>query len=323
MSNLATFNPSKVPAFARNNVLSDNARALAGSATVGGGKRVSIKGGVFRLLSEGKEVASIDERHLDVIIVKAAPKVSRQYYAAAYNADAAASAPDCTSSDGETPDSNAKAPQSSNCANCPQNVAGSGNGNSRACKYQHKLAVVLESDPEGDVMQLILPAGSIFGKADGDKRPLQAYARYLASQNPPINPEQIVTRMKFDTSQESPTLVFQPARWLTDDEYETSLSQGKTADAERAVGGSAAATDGAAPIKLAGKRPMGELTKEEDAPKYAPIVEKATRAKAKPKAEVVEDDESEPEVRKAAPAASAVPVKSSKLASIVSDWDDE
>lgn len=320
MSNIATFNPSKVPAFARNNVLSDNARALAGSATVGGGKRVSIRGGVFRLLSEGKEVAKIDERHLDVIIVKAAPKVSRQFYAAAYNPDAASAAPDCTSSDGETPDSNAKAPQAANCATCPQNAAGSGNGNSRACKYQHKLAVVLESDPEGDVMQLILPAGSIFGKADGDKRPLQAYARYLASQNPPINPEQIVTRMKFDTSVESPTLVFQPARWLTDDEYEVSMSQGKTSDAERAVGASAAATDGAAPIKLAGAPPAkvkAPVVEEEETP--AP----KAKAKAKPKAEVVEEDEFEPEVRKAAPAASAVPVKSSKLASIVSDWDDE
>ena len=321
MSNLATFNPSKVPAFARNNALSDIARALAGSATVGDGKRVSIRGGVFRLLSEGKEVAKIDERHLDVIIVKAAPKVSRQFYAAAYNPDAASAAPDCTSSDGETPDSNAKAPQAASCATCPQNVAGSGNGNSRACKYQHKLAVVLESDPEGDVMQLILPAGSIFGKADGDKRPLQAYARYLASQNPPINPEQIVTRMKFDTSVESPTLVFQPARWLTDDEYEISMSQGKTSDAERAVGGSAAATDGAAPIKLAGAPPAkvkAAVVEEED---EAPAPK--AKAKAKPKAEVVEDDDSEPEVRKAAPAASAVPVKSSKLASIVSDWDDE
>lgn len=321
MSNLATFNPSKVPAFARNNALSDTARALAGSDTVGGGKRVSIRGGVFRLLSEGKEVASIDERHLDVIIVKAAPKVSRQFYAAAYNPDAAASAPDCTSSDGETPDKNAKAPQAASCATCPQNQAGSGNGNSRACKYQHKLAVVLESDPEGDVMQLILPAGSIFGKADGDKRPLQAYARYLASQNPPINPEQIVTRMKFDTSVESPTLVFQPARWLTDDEYEVSMSQGKTADADRAVGASAAATDGVAPIKLAGAPPAkvkAAVVEEED---EAPAPK--AKAKAKPKAEVVEEDESEPEVRKTAPAASAVPVKSSKLASIVSDWDDE
>lgn len=319
MSNLATFNPSKVPAFARNNVLSDNARALAGSATVGGGKRVSIRGGVFRLLSEGKEVASIEERHLDVIIVKAAPKVSRQFYTAAWNADAAASAPDCTSSDGETPDKSAKAPQAASCATCPQNQAGSGNGNSRACRYQHKLAVVLESDPEGDVMQLILPAGSIFGKADGDKRPLQAYARYLASQNPPINPEQIVTRMKFDTSVESPTLVFQPARWLTDDEYEVSMSQGKTSDAERAIGG--VADTAVAPIKLAGAPPAKVKAAVVEEENEAPVPK--AKAKAKPKAEVVEDDDSEPEVRKAAPGASAVPVKSSKLANIVSDWDDE
>jgi phosphate transport system protein len=92
-------------------------------------------------------------------------------------------------------------------------------------------------------------------------------------------------------------------------------------EAERAVGGSAAATDGAAPIKLAGappakvKAPVVEEEDEAPAPK--------AKAKAKPKAEVVEEDESEPEVRKAAPAASVVPVKSSKLASIVSAWDDE
>jgi hypothetical protein len=98
------------------------------------------------------------------------------------------------------------------------------------------------------------------------------------------------------------------------------MSQGKTSDAERAIGGSAAATDGAAPIKLAGAPPAkvkAAVVEEDEAP--AP----KAKAKAKPKAEVVEEDESEPEVRKAAPAASAVPVKSSKLASIVSDWDDE
>jgi len=107
---------------------------------------------------------------------------------------------------------------------------------------------------------------------------------------------------------------------LTDDEYEISMSQGKTSDAERAIGGSAAATDGVAPIKLAGAPPAkvkAAVVEEDEAP-----VPKA-KAKAKPKAEVVEDDDSEPEVRKAAPTASAVPVKSSKLASIVSDWDDE
>ena len=77
MSNVTLFNPSQAPAFARNNTLSDTALALTGGGTGSSTKRISIKGGVFRLVAGGKEIAAIDERHLDVIIVKAAPKVSR------------------------------------------------------------------------------------------------------------------------------------------------------------------------------------------------------------------------------------------------------
>jgi hypothetical protein len=94
-------------------------------------------------------------------------------------------------------------------------------GQSRACRYQQRLAVVLANNPEGDVLQVTLPATSIFGKEDGEKRPLQAYARYMAAQTPPVNLDSIVTRMKFDTKAESPKLFFAPVRWLTDDEYET------------------------------------------------------------------------------------------------------
>ena len=89
MSNVTVFNPSQVPAFARNRgELSPMAKALAGGAG-GGGKRISIKGGVFRLISGGKEVASIEDRHLDVVIVNAAPKVSRVWYGKTYDATAA------------------------------------------------------------------------------------------------------------------------------------------------------------------------------------------------------------------------------------------
>jgi hypothetical protein len=60
--------------------LSDTlAKALTGGSV--GTKRISIKGGVFRLVAGGKEIAAIDDRHLEVIIVKAAPKVSRIFYA--------------------------------------------------------------------------------------------------------------------------------------------------------------------------------------------------------------------------------------------------
>jgi hypothetical protein len=320
MSNITLFSSANVPAFARNNELSDTAKALTGGS-VSNTKRISIKGGVFRLLAGGKEVASIEDRHLDVVIVKAAPKVSRVFYAAAYDGEKV-SAPDCWSNDGETPDASIKQPQHSACHNCPQNIAGSGHGQSRACRFQQRLAVVLENDMHGEVLQLTLPATSIFGKEDGDKRPLQAFARFLAAQNPPVNPEQIVTRMKFDTKAESPKLYFAPVRWLTDDEYPGVVRQGESEEAKRAINMTVAQADGvkpkAAPMAIPGKSPVAA------APAPADDEEEAPKAKAKAKPVVAADDGDEPEVRKAAPkTAAAVPEKKSKLSSIVGEWDDE
>ena len=323
MSNITLFNQSNVPAFARNNELSETAKALTGGGS--NTKRISIKGGVFRLIAGGKEIASVDDRHLDVVIVRAAPKVSRIFYAGSYDADKIVR-PDCWSNDGEKPDASVKEPQNSTCMGCPQNEAGSGQGNSRACRFQQRLAVVLANNMEGDVLQLTLPATSVFGKEDGDKRPLQAYARFLAAQTPPVNPEQIVTRMKFDTKAESPKLFFAPVRWLTDDEYPTVVTQGDSAEAKAAVTMTVAQADSvkAAPMNIAGKAPAAVA-------KTAPVVDtssddedeapapKAKAAKTKPAA----DENDEPEVRKEAPKASAVPAKKSKLADIVSDWDDE
>jgi hypothetical protein len=85
----------------------------------------------------------------------------------------------------------------------------------------------------GDVLQLQLPATSIFGKAEGDNHPLQSYARLLAAQS--ISPEMVVTRMKFDTQKESPKLFFKPVRWLTDDEHVAAVEKGQSDDAKRAV----------------------------------------------------------------------------------------
>lgn len=333
MSNMQLFNPSNVPAFARNNTLSDTALALTGGGGASAaGKRISIKGGVFRLMDNGKEITAIEDRHLDVVIVKAAAKVGRQYYAAAYDKDASATAPDCSSNDGERPDPAAKNKQSQTCMSCPQNQAGSGTGNSRACRYQQRLAVVLANDMEGPVMQMVLPATSIFGKAEGDKHPLQSFARYLAAQNPPINPEQIVTRMKFDTKSESPKLHFSPTRWLTDDEYDTIKDQADSDDAKKAVVMNAAQTDGvkAAPLAIAGKPParvqiaatVVEEEEEDEAPAPAPVAKPAAK-KAKPAPVVEEDEAPEPEVRKALSKATAVPAAKASLADIVSDWDDE
>lgn len=296
MSNLTTFNPSQLPAFARKGELSAIAKALTGGGTGTSMKRISTKGGVFRLIAGGKEVAAIDDRHLDVVIVNAAPKVSRTFYASQF-VEGEAKAPDCWSADGDLPDATASQPQAKSCATCPQNIKGSGQGDSRACRFSQRLAVVLANDMEGDVMQLTLAATSIFGKEDGDKRPLQAYARYLAAQN--ISPETLVTRLKFDTKAAVPKLFFQPVRWLDDTEYAGVIEKGQSEEAKRAVTMTVAQADGVKPIALEGKKPVAT----------APAVE-------------ADEAVDEPEVRKETKAKpTAVPKKAGNLASVVDNWD--
>ena len=297
MGDLASFNPNQTPAFARKGELSALTKSLTGGTGGGSTKRISIKGGVFRLMADGKEITSIDDRHLVVVIVNAAPKISRTFYAGQY-VEGETKGPDCWSADGDKPDASIEEPQGNDCASCPMNVKGSGQGESKACRFSQRLAVVLANDVQGDVMQLTLAATSIFGKEEGDKRPLQAYARYLAAQN--INPETLVTRLRFDTKAAVPKLFFQPVRWLEDDEYEVAVKKGESVEAKMAVTMSVAKPAEKAP-QLEGKKPS---------------------LKAEPKAEEAEVDE--PEKRKPAAKASAVPAKkASSLASTVEEWDDE
>lgn len=312
MSNVALFSGSSVPAFAKKGELSALAKSLSGGAGGGGGKRISIKGGVFRLLVDGKEVAAIEERYLDVVIVNAAPKIGRTFYLKSYDAESPAG-PDCWSADGEKPDASAANPQASRCADCKQNVSGSGQGQSRACRFSQRLAVVLANDVDGDVMQLQLPATSIFGKEEGENRPLQAYARFLAAQS--VSPETLVTRMKFDTKSESPKLFFKAMRWLTEEEYESAVRQGATEDAKRAITMTVAQTDKVEPMKLEGKPPTKAKVDDDEAPPPPP---KGKKAAAKPKVE--EDEDVEPTVRKEEKPAVAAKQSLTKLAE---EWDDE
>lgn len=298
MSNVVAFNPAQVPDFAKKGELSALAKTLAGGGGQSG-KRISIKGGVFRLISDGKEVAAIEDRFLDVVIVSAASKISRTYYGEAYNPDTPAP-PACWSADGEKPDASVKEPQHINCAGCPQNIKGSGAGESRACRFSQRLAVVLANDVEGDVLQLTLPATSVFGKEDGENRPLQAYAKWLAAQS--VGPDMVVTRMKFDTKAQSPKLFFKPMRWLTDEEHEVCVKKGQTPEAIKAITMTVAQTDKTVekPIALEGKAP---------------------KAKVKPKAEESEEEVDEPEVRKEKEA--PAPKAKSNLANVVADWDTD
>ena len=308
---------SNVPAHVRDAELSDATKALMGNAN--SGKRISIKGGVFRLMAGGKEVAQIEDRHMDVIIAAAAPHVARQYYSEGYDPDAQAQAPDCWSNDGEKPDPSSKNKQADQCSKCPQNIAGSGRGESRACRYQQRLALLLPDDLEAGVHALAVPATSIFGKADGDKRPLKEYVTYLRMQTKPVNVDALVTRMKFDTKAEHGKLFFSPVRWVTDEEYAVIKTAAASEEAKRAITMTVTAID-----KAGEKSPQMDLPGDRPDAASAPKEEAKPKKASKPKAEAAETPVDEPEKRKApAKADAAVPEKPSKLADIVGAWDDE
>lgn len=264
MSNLSIFN-QEVPSFLQGvNGLNDLTKSLAGNAS--GGKRISIRGGVFRKIVGGEEVGKITSRELNVIIVNAAKGVSRIYYAGKYDANAIVP-PTCVSNDGVHPDTKDEGRQSDSCATCAQNIAGSGNGNSRACRYTRKVAVILEGDPTGDVYQLQLPSTSIFGKGEGNLHPFESYIKFIAGNGRNIN--QIVTQISLDTDSDTPKLLFSPVRHITEEEWLLADHAGNSLEAKNAITLTVAQTDGVQKPKLASpapaiKKPVTQMEPDEE-----------------------------------------------------------
>jgi hypothetical protein len=239
MSDITLFQSNNLPDYLKEVELDDLTKSLAGNTSV---KRISIRGGVFRLMVSGEEVAKNENRAMHVVIVNGGRQIARQYYQGKYTPGEAAP-PDCWSNDGEKPDASIEAPQHSTCEGCPQNIKGSGQGDSRACRFQQRLAVLLADDIKGDVYQLSLAATSIFGRGDVDKMPFQQYAKYVGSQGKNINT--LVTEMRLDSDSDTPKLTFKPVRFLTREEWEVARERGDSAAAKAAITQTPATLDGA------------------------------------------------------------------------------
>jgi len=196
-------------------------------------KRISIKGGVFRKYAGGKEIGAIEDRHMNVIFVKMAHKASRMFYEGVFQEGQKVS-PACWSTDSEKPDADVKNPSASACLDCPKAVKGSGqNGTGTACRLSWRTAVVLPNDPAGDVMQLVLPATSAFGKEDNGRFPFRSYIQHLASHN--VSAGRVITRMAFDTKATAPKVVFTPAGKVPDEDLPIIAQQAKSPAAESAI----------------------------------------------------------------------------------------
>ena len=306
MSEMTLFSKggNTLPAHLKNLQLDATTKALMGGSGNGGGKRISIRGNVFRMMVDGKEIAQNEDRAMNIIIAAANANVSRTFYAGTYQ-EGQAMAPTCWSNDGVTPDIKSEQPQASKCASCQQNIKGSGQGDSRACRFSQRLAVLLENDIRGDIYQLTLPAQSIFGAAENGKMPLKSYAKFLGSHGLPVTA--VVTEMRFDTASATPRLTFKAVRPLNEEELAMTQDKGQSTEAKLAIAATAAQMDGATKAEFIRPTDMGKMLDVDEAKAMATV--KAT------KAEVVEETaEPTKRTKKAAP---------KDVADILDDWAEE
>ena len=291
-----------LPTYLRGAGADDVTNALAGESS-GGMRRISLKGKEFREMIGGKEYRVSEDRSMNVVIIKAAPKVSRTYFEGTYS-EGEAKAPVCWSSDSQRPDEAVKNKQSNTCLNCPQNIKGSGQGESRACRFSQRLAVLIEGEIDREeVYQLVLPSTSIFGDGEKGKLPLRAYAEFLKLKDAPMSG--VITEMKFDSGSAVPKLFFRPIRPVTEEEWEVIQRLKDSDDAKKA-------------IELTVSQADNVQEKAPAAPKPAAI--------AAPKPTPVEEPEEEEEVieepKKAAPKKAAPAAESSSLEDLIGEWDD-
>lgn len=285
-----------LPDYLRELEVDATTKALMGGSN--SSKRISIRGSVWRMLVNGKELAKNEDRHLNVVIVAAAPTTARTYYSKEWVEGEEPSAPECWSANGEFPDAKATNPQAKRCMDCPMNIKGSGRkGDTRACRYSQRLAVVLANNLEGDVFQLTLPATSLFGEGTAGKWPLQTYAKMIGSKGVPITA--VVTEMRFDTEASTPKVTFKPARVLTAAEHQIVVQQGASAAAISAITMTVSEADGVKAVAHQQPESVEEPKAEEPkVPAAEPEPVKRTKKSAEPVAEKAD------------------------LSKILADWDD-
>ena len=245
-------------------LLSTNDNLAGGGSSM---RRISFKGSRFRELVGGEQVNVNSSGSLNVVVLDAA-KVSRTYYAGTYDPENPAP-PACWSQDTQTPAPEVpqETRQASRCADCPQNVRGSGQGDTRACRFSQRIAVALENS-YNKVYQVQLSATSVFGDAKNGNMPMQAYARYLKAHNAPI--QAVVTTMHFDENSDVPKLFFKAARPLDEPELKEVLALRGHEDVTRALTMTVSQSDGvkserkAAPKKAEPKKSNNVLAAEDE-----------------------------------------------------------
>lgn len=235
MSQMIPFQPAALPAHLQQAAGGAQDNLIAASGT-GGGQQVdhiSIKGGRFHIVRNGQQPVTLQLFALQVIIVHANPGITKAFFEGAWNPDAEAEAPICSSDDGVTPRADADKPQCNTCAACPQNQFGSkinpqtGKAG-KACMDKKTVAVVTPGAEGGEMLRLQIPAASL--------KDFGAYLRSL-----PVKYCYVVTEITFDTNAPYPKLLFKPVAYVSEQGAAT-ITARHDSDEAKAMAGVAGAT---------------------------------------------------------------------------------
>jgi hypothetical protein len=223
MNELSIFEPGDGRVLALLNNDTSGIGAALGGGLAGGINRLSIKGNRFRFYRGGTEVYVHPDRELEVVIIGANPGVSRIWFKNPYG-QVEGQRPTCWSHDGvapEAPPEQIPQVQTSagwrpvnSCAECPNNVKGSGQNGGRACQFKKRVVVVSPDDIDGDAYAFDINAMSLFGDSDpaNGERSLKDYVAYLCAPRPGfqrgIPPHAIITRMTFNVNESVPVVRF-------------------------------------------------------------------------------------------------------------------
>lgn len=264
---------AQVPDYIRNQEAAKaaNAEAAAGIST-GFPQRVKINGKQFSLVNgNGEETpfppanmtaAADGNTYLPVIVLRGKEKLSKSWYAAAYNPALEAEAPDCFSNDAEKPDVSVQNPQSPVCASCPQNAFGSGrdqNGNAtngKACTDNKILAVFV---PGFGVHSLKIPPASL--------KNWGIYVGKLTDMGIPFST--VKTLVGFEMTSEFPVLVFAYGGFLGQELIPKTDELAKSDAVKEIIGGITVAPKIEAPVET-DPTPVAETTSPPIAETTAP-----------------------------------------------------
>lgn len=266
--------------------------------------------GTFKRIVNGEQIGKAVRSEINVIIVNALPNVSRIFYRDKYDPNKEPTLPNCWSNLGNKPEPNVPEPQHTNCADCPMNIKGSGENGGRACRYQRRIAVMVEGDPKHEVYQFNIPAKSLFGKGKGNVHPFESYVRYLLANDE--SPDTVVTNIKYDDDADQMELMFTPVRSVTEEEYDAVIEAQSSPEAELYTKITAAQMDGV------GKKP-------------APTTQKVERSEEPDEDEDEEEDNTlsepdepeEPKKRKSKKQAEAEAQADDDLSLAIEEWGAE